>query len=121
MNHDEQSYRWAGYTLQAGMYSSFACMVGGLVWWLSAGAPGGSANARQGIALDRIWAELTAGNPLALLNLGVALLLFTPAITLLTQIVTFALARNWLFTAVATFVGAVLLLGLAISFGWLAL
>ena len=112
---DEQTYKWAGYILQAGMYVSFACMLAGLVWWLAVGAPGGAASAKKGLALDTLLPELWAGNPLALLNLGVVLLLVTPAASLLSIIFTYALARNRPFTLIASLVGAILALSITIS------
>jgi uncharacterized membrane protein len=118
---DIMTYRWAGFTLTAGMYASFGAMVGGLVWWLLAGAPGGTASASTMIPLDRVVSELLALNPLALLNLGVLLLLATPGITLLAEIATYAAARNWRYAGIAALVGAILLLSLAISLGWIKL
>ncbi len=116
---DVMTYKWAGFTLTAGMYASFGAMVGGLVWWLLAGAPGGTASASATIPLDKIVSELLALNPLALLNLGVLLLLATPGITLLAEIVTYAAARNWRYAGVAVLVGAILLVSLALSLGWI--
>ena len=112
---DHQSYKWSGRVLQAGMYLSFSCMVAGLAWWLGAGAPGGEDSARRGLSVDRLLPELWAGNPLAILNLGVVLLLVTPAAALFSLIITFALARNWPFTLVSLLVGAILAASMAIS------
>lgn len=120
-NRDSRVYRWAGLTLTVGMYASFAAMSVGLVWWLLAGAPGGAASASKTIPFDRLLADLGALNPLALLNVGVLLLLATPAVTLLAQIVAYALERNRLYAGVASLVGAVLLLSLAISLKWIVL
>jgi uncharacterized membrane protein len=97
------------------MYLSFGCMVAGLVWWLAAGAPGGEESAKKGLALGRLLPELWAGNPLALLNLGVVLLLITPAVSLLSLIVTFAQARNRRFTLIASLVAAILAVSILIS------
>jgi|GEM_PF-1961885 len=118
---DTQTYKWAAITLTVGMYSSFGAMVAGLAWWLFTGAPGGESVAGQGIALDKLWGELMALHPLALLNLGVLLLLATPGVTLLAQIATYAAARNWRFAGIASFVGVLLLLSLAISLRWIVL
>lgn len=118
---DVQTYKWAGWSLTAGMYASFAAMGVGLVWWLVTGAPGGAASASKVIPLDALVSELLALNPLALLNLGVLLLLATPGITLLTQIITFAIDGNWRYVAITSLVGAILLLSLAISMRWIKL
>lgn len=115
-DNDIQTYRWAAFTLRAGMYASFAAMGGGLAWWLLGGAPGGEASASKGLPLDRIWAELLAGNPLALVNLGVLLLLATPGITLFTEIVSYAMARNRLYAGIAALVGGILVLSLVLAF-----
>src|SRR5438128_11914350 len=103
------------------MYVSFGAMVAGLVWWLLAGAVGGQASAAQLIALDKLLPELSAGNPLALLNLGIVLLLATPGVTLIAIIVTYAAAHNWRYAGIAAFVAAILLLSLAISLKWIVL
>ena len=118
---DIQTYKWAGLTLTLGMYASFGTMVAGLGWWLLVGAPGGVVEAGKGVALDKLWSELLALNPLALLNLGVLLLLATPGVTLLVEIATYAAARNWRFAGIASLVGILLLISLAISFKWIAL
>ena len=120
-SRDQQSYIWASHTLRWGMYVSFGAMVAGLVWWLLAGAVGGQASAAQLIALDKLLPELSAGNPLALLNLGIVLLLATPGVTLIAIIVTYAAAHNWRYAGIAAFVAAILLLSLAISLKWIVL
>ncbi|MDQ3929567.1 MAG: DUF1634 domain-containing protein [Chloroflexota bacterium] len=116
---DHQTYRWVGVTLTAGMYASFAAMGAGLVWWLVAGAPGGVASASSVVPLEGLLPELGAGNPLALLNLGVLMLLATPGVTLLAQIITYAAARNWRFAGIGALVAAILLLSLALSLKWI--
>lgn len=121
INRDAQTYKWAGWSLTAGMYASFAAMGAGLVWWLVTGAPGGDASASKVIPLDALISELLALNPLALLNLGVLLLLATPGVTLLAQIVTFAIDGNWRYVGITCLVGAILLLSLALSMRWVNL
>ncbi len=117
---DPQTYRWAGLTLTAGMYASFAAMGVGLVWWLVIGAPGGRTQSKV-VPIEEILPQLLALNPLALLNLGVLLLLATPGITLFTQIITYAADRNWRYVGIASIVGAILLLSLALSMKWIRL
>jgi uncharacterized membrane protein len=101
------------------MYASFAAMALGVLWWLLAGAPGGTASATRVIPLDRLGGELLALNPLALVNLGVLLLLATPGITLLSEIATYTITRNWRFAGIAALIGLILILSLALSLGWL--
>src|SRR5438874_1911898 len=93
-DRDLITYRWAGFTLQAGMYASFLAMGLGIVWWLLTGAPGGSGLASKVLPFDRLLPELFAGNPLALVNLGVLLLLAAPGFSLLVVIITYAASRN---------------------------
>ena len=112
---DTRTYKWAAATLRAGMYFSFAAMGAGLAWWLLAGAPGGTASASRALPIERVVPEMLAGNPLALVNLGVLLLLATPGVTLLTEIYTYAADRNWRYTAIAALVGALLVLSLVLS------
>jgi len=121
MSIDVQTYRWTALTLQSGMYLSFAAMGGGLVWWLLAGAPGGDASERRVLPLGDIAPQLLVGNPLALLNLGVLLLLATPGVTLLTTLITYIAARNWRYAGIAALVCLILLLSLAISAKWIKL
>jgi len=97
------------------MYASFAGMGLGLVWWLFAGSPGGVGSASTVLPFDRLLPELLAGNPLALVNLGVLLLLAAPGVSLLVAIATFAASRNWRYAGIATLVAAILLLSLVLS------
>jgi uncharacterized membrane protein len=59
--------------------------------------------------------QLLAGDPLALVNLGVLLLLASPGVSLLVAIATYASARNWRYAGIAALVGAILLLSLLLS------
>jgi uncharacterized membrane protein len=118
---DAQTYKWAAVVLRTGMYLSFAAMSGGLVWWLLAGAPGGDKTARRVLPLGDLIAQILVGNPLALLNLGVLLLLATPGVTLLTTFITFVVARNWRYAGISALVSVILLLSLAVSAGWIKL
>lgn len=115
---DDTTYSVAAATLRAGMLASFAAMLFGLAWWLLSGSPGES-NAAYALPFDRILSELLALNPLALLNLGVLLLLATPGLTLLSQLITFSMARNYRFAAITALVGSILLVSLSVSLGWL--
>ena len=118
---DRATYRWVGLILTTGMYASFAAMGAGLVWWLAAGTPGGDTLGARVVPIDRIVPELVALNPLALINLGVLLLLATPAFTLIAEIMTYASARNWRYAGIAALVSSILLLSLALSMKWIRL
>ncbi len=71
--------------------------------------------------IDRVLPELLSANPLGLLNLGLLLLLITPASTLVTVLITYSIARNWRFAGIALLVDAILALSLAISLKWIRL
>jgi uncharacterized membrane protein len=116
---DARTYRWAGIMLRLGMYTSLAVMGIGLVWWLLVGAPGGQASASRAMPPDRIPTELVMLNPAAMLNLGVLLLLVTPGVALLVEMVTFAMDGNWRYAGIAALVAAILTLSVAISMQWL--
>ncbi len=121
MNRDNVTYYWAGMILKLGMYVSFGFMLGGLVWVLIANAGAQSGADHRAVPLDRLVSELMAGNPLAVVSVGVVLLLLTPGVTLLSMIVTYALAHNWRFAGIAAGIGVILMLGLSISLKWIQL
>jgi uncharacterized membrane protein len=118
---DSNTYSWAGFTLRAGFYVSFALMVAGLVWWLAAGMPGGVEAPSGVVPFDHTFTELGAGNPLALLDLGVLVLLATPALTIAAVTLAYATARNWRYAALSLLIFAVLLLSVALSLKWIVL
>src|SRR4051812_1809355 len=112
---DGRAYSWAAFVLRAGMYISFTLMAVGLLWWVVAGSPGGQAANGQVLALDRIMPELARGNPLAVLNLGMLLLIATPVTTLIAAMVAFLLEGNRRYAGIAAFVVFILLLSITIS------
>lgn len=116
---DTPTYKWVSVVLRVGMYASFAMMVGGLVWWLLSGSPGGDISQNVSIPVDRLVPELLALNPLALTSLGVVMLLLTPGITLFTSAVTYALSRVWLFAGLSAGLAVVITFGIVLSLGWL--
>src|SRR5687768_2089737 len=118
---DRLTYRWVGLILTAGMYASFAAMGAGLAWWVAVGTPGGDTLEARVVPIDRILPELIALNPLALINLGVLLLLATPGLTLIAEIITYGAARNWRYAGIAGLVSSILLLSLALSMKWVRL
>jgi uncharacterized membrane protein len=120
-NTDSETYKWTAIVLRTGMYLSFAAMGGGLLWWLLAGAPGGDKTASRVLPLGDLIPQLLAGNPLALLNLGVLLLLATPGVTLITTFITYVAARNWRYAGISALVSIILLLSLAVSAKWIKL
>src|SRR5437764_867079 len=79
-------YRGVQRTLVAGMVLSFALMGAGLAWQIVSPRP----HPEQVVPLPRLAGELLAGNPLALLDLGVLGLLAIPAVHLTVAAVSFA-------------------------------
>ena len=116
---DNTTYTWAGFTLRTGFYVSIILMVAGLVWWLAAGMPGGLEGPPGIVPFDKTFSELAAGNPLALLDMGVLALLATPGVTIATVALSFATARNWRFAALSVLIFAILLLSVALSLKWI--
>ena len=114
---DTPTYRWVAVVLRVGMYASFTMMVGGLVWWVLAGSPGGDAAGSIAIPVELIVPELLAGNPLALTSLGIVLLLLTPGLTVFTSAITYARARAWPFVGLSAAIALILMVGVALSLG----
>ncbi|MEO5951925.1 MAG: DUF1634 domain-containing protein [Chloroflexia bacterium] len=121
MSRDKATYYWAGVILKLGMYISFSIMLIGLIWSLIANAGTQNGLNHKAVPLDKLIAELIAGNPLAIISTGVVLLLLTPGVTLLSLIITYAAAKNWRFAGIAFGIGLILLLGLSISLKWIKL
>lgn len=107
--------------LAVGVWLSAAVTAAGLIWFLVSGdaTRGGQAldlgrphpAAFPHLPLDLV-AGVGAGNPLALVGLGLFLLILTPVARVFISIVLFARERDRLYTAVCTFVLAMLLLGM---------
>lgn len=121
MERDKQTYAWAERMLKLGMYLSFGIMLIGLVWALIDNIGNQRGLVHKAVALDKLVGEVLSGNPLAVVSVGVVLLLFTPAATLLSMIITYAAAKNWRFVWFAVAIGLIILLGLAISLKWIKL
>jgi len=103
------------------MLVSFAVMLLGLGWWLEAGMPSAAGSLVASIPVAQILDELLAGNPLAMLDLGVLVLIATPVITIVAILASYVLDRNARFAAVAALVLAILLLSVALSLKWIKL
>jgi uncharacterized membrane protein len=61
--------------------------------------------------------ELTQGDPLALVALGLLILLLTPILRVAISIVIFALERDWLYTVITLIVLLILLVSLLLGRG----
>jgi uncharacterized membrane protein len=78
-------YRGVQRTLVGGIVVSFGLMGLGLIWQIVSPRP----HPEQVVPLDRLPAELLAGNPLALLDLGVLALMAIPAVHLTVAAISF--------------------------------
>jgi hypothetical protein len=114
MEKDKATYRWAGLILKVGMYSSFAVMAAGLVWAMLGDTTAAPLEYRA-VPLDRLYDALLAGDPDAVLSVGLLLLLASPGASLLSIVVTFAAARNWRFAGLAAVSAGILLLSVGIA------
>ena len=104
-----------GYILLAGVLLSAALTVAGLGWhWSTSGnlrieSPVTGMNLFQFVAADLREAMARRVGPRLLINLGLAVLLFTPYVRVAASMLYFALAeRSWKYTAFTGFVFAVL-------------
>lgn len=96
------------------MYSSFGIMLLGLVWAI-AGSTASTPLSYRTIPISGLYDAMLAGNPDAVLSLGLLLLLASPGVTLLASMVTFAAARNWRFAGLAAISAGILLLSVVIA------
>jgi uncharacterized membrane protein len=109
---NESLYRGVQRTLAGGMVLSFGLMGLGLLWQLADPQP----HPDQVIPLDRLPAALLAGNPLALLDLGLVVLLLIPAVHLSVAAVQFARGGESRYLALTLLVLALLGLGAVLAF-----
>jgi uncharacterized membrane protein len=110
---DRELYIGVQRTLVVGMAISFGLMglgLGGLVL-----DPTAAARAGQVLPLDRILAALGAGDPVALLDLGVLALMFIPVVHLTVALVNFARRREARYVAAAAVVLGLLALSAALA------
>ena len=105
-------YRGVQRTLAGGMALSFGLMGLGLLWQFVNPRP----HPEQVIPLDRLPAELLAGNPLALLDLGLLVLLMIPAVHLSVAAVQFGRRQDWRYLGLTLLVLGLLLLGAVLAF-----
>ena len=87
---DDALYRGVQRTLLGGMVVSFTLMGAGLLWQLVSPHP----HPELVVPLDQLFAALLAGNPLALIDLGLLVLLVIPALHLLVAASSFARAGD---------------------------
>ena len=110
MTSPERLNRTLYLVLRAGMLLSLVTMLAGLAWFvLSPGHP------TDVIPFEQLLNELSGGNPIALIELGILMLIATPFIRLLTAFTVFAYERDTKFVVISILVISVVLLAITIK------
>jgi uncharacterized membrane protein len=96
--------------LVTGMVTSFSVMVIGLVMY--------SVNPTEGttLPLDKILDGIVHGNPIAVIDLGIVLLIATPMVRIIAAGMAFGLEKDYRFVGIAVFVMAMILIGVFFKF-----
>jgi len=110
MNEHERLNRTLHLVLRAGMLLSLATMLVGLAWYVL--SPG---HATDVIPFESLLRELGGGNPIALIEIGILVLIATPFIRLLTALMVFAYEKNTRFVIISLVVISVVLLAITIK------
>jgi uncharacterized membrane protein len=107
------------FVLRGGVVLSAAIIgVGVLLYYIRYFATGGPAG--QGTiyhSVSGVLGGVLAGDPLAIIALGLLVLLLTPVLRVVVSIVTFALERDWLYTGITLLVFCILLLSFLLGRG----
>jgi len=101
---------WVRATFWSGLIASLATILAGFAWL---GITGRSA--AEGVSLDRIFPSLFAGDPGAMISLGVLALLLTPVAVVVVSLVRFIFDRERAWAGVALLVLAVLALSVVMG------
>lgn len=110
MTSPERLNRTLYLVLRAGMVISLVTMMAGLAWFaLSPDHP------TDVIPFEQLVGELSAGNPIALIELGILMLIATPFIRLLTAFTVFAYEKDAKFVIISLLVIGVVLLAITIK------
>ncbi|MFQ5816442.1 MAG: DUF1634 domain-containing protein [Terriglobia bacterium] len=96
--------------LRWGSYLSTAVLLLGVVWMLR--APDVPLRVGPAMPLRQLGRQLAAGNPYAVMQLGILLLLLTPLLRIVTAAVSFGLAGERRYALVSLVVLSLILLGL---------
>jgi uncharacterized membrane protein len=96
--------------LVTGMVLSFSFMIIGLLMY--------AINPTEGttLPLDQILDGIVHGNPIAVLDLGIVLLIATPMVRIVAAGITFGIEKDYRFVGIAVFVLAMILVGVFIKF-----
>jgi uncharacterized membrane protein len=95
--------------LVTGMVLSFSIMVIGLLLYAVSPTEGTT------LPLDKIVDGIVHGNPIAVIDLGIVLLIATPLVRIIAAGVTFGLERDYRFLGIAVFVLAMIILAVFIK------
>lgn len=95
--------------LVTGMVLSFTIMVAGLVLYALSPTEGTT------LPIDRILDGIVHGNPIAVIDLGILLLIATPLVRIIAAGATFGLERDYRFLGIAVFVLAMIVLAIFIK------
>lgn len=101
-----------GVVLSAGIVA-----LGSAVFYARSLVGGYSARAGFPHSPGAVVAGLLAGDPLAIIMLGLLVLLLTPVLRIIVSIVTFSLERDWLYTAITTLVLLILIVSFLLGLG----
>ena len=107
----ERTYQWVAATLRWGSYLSAALLLAGVVWLLAEGDGDRPIQIGPPMPLDRLGEELWRGNPYAVMQAGVLLLLLTPLLRLVVAAVSFWMDNERRYAFVSLAVLLMILLG----------
>lgn len=102
----------SGVLLSAGIIA-----VGVVLFYAKYLSTGGVSDHPYPRTLGDVGTGLAHGDPLAIIALGLLVLLATPVLRVAVSIVTFAIERDWLFTAITALVLLILLVSFALGRG----
>jgi uncharacterized membrane protein len=94
--------------LITGMMLSFGTLVIGLIMYAASPTDGAT------LPLDRILDGIVRGDPIAVIDLGIALLIATPLIRIIAAGIAFGLEKDYRFVGIAVFVLAMIILAVFI-------
>lgn len=107
----EQTYQWVAATLRWGSYLSAAFLLAGVVWLLAEGDGDRPIQIGPPMPLERLGEEFWRGNPYAVMQVGVLLLLLTPLLRLAVAAVSFWMDNERRYALVSLAVLLMILLG----------
>ncbi len=109
--------RWVSASLRWGSYLSAALLLAGVAWLLIEGDGDRPLQVGPPMPLAALAGQLRAGNPYALMQVGVLLLLLTPPLRILVAAISFWAEGERRYTLVSLVVLAMILLSVWLSRG----